>query len=73
MLERRKIAIVAAIAAVASAKGRGAPSGAPSSADAEKKKVTDELMNCVVILVLLGVAYNFFLAPKPVGVKYVPR
>ena len=47
MLERRKIAIVAAIAAVASAKGRGAPSGAPSSADAEKKKVTDELMNWV--------------------------
>ena len=94
MLERRKIAIVAAIAAVASAKGRGAPSGAPSSADAEKKKVTDELMNwvkdvdptkapvkcdepflaaLVVILVLLGAAYNFFLAPKPVGVKYVPR
>ena len=27
----------------------------------------------VVILVLLGAAYNFFLAPKPVGVKYVPR
>ena len=47
MLERRKIAIVAAIAAVASAKGRGAPSGAPSAADAEKKKVTDELMNWV--------------------------
>lgn len=47
MLERRKIAIVAAIAAVASAKGRGAPSGAPSAADAQKKKVTDELMNWV--------------------------
>ena len=27
----------------------------------------------VVILVLLGAAYNFFLAPKPLGVKYVPR
>ena len=83
MLERRKIALVAAIAAVASAKGRGAPSGAPSSADAQKKKVTDELMNwvkdvdflaaLVVILVLLGAAYNFFLAPKPLGVKHVPR
>ena len=81
MLERRKIAIVAAIAAVASAKGRGAPSGAPSSADAEKKKVTDELMNWVKdvdptkapVKFLLGAAYNFFLAPKPVGVKYVPR
>ena len=37
------------------------------------RDVLPVLVILVVILVLLGAAYNFFLAPKPLGVKYVPR
>ena len=67
---------------VPSAEPRAAPAPHPPPPRAQllgPAKVGDDttvgpfLAALVVILVLLGAAYNFFLAPKPVGVKNVPR